>query len=115
GADFLDLLERDRERAVARGQARQIFDKGPKLRQTHVQLRILVGDPAQILRRRLEFFQRIGGFRGDRLDDIEHLRNRFAEIRYSFAGENFAVARAAGTVVALGDVDRHFAEQPERD
>ena len=67
------------------------------------------------MRRRLKFLQRVGRFDGDRLDDIEHLRNRFAEIRDPFARENLAVAGPAGAFVALGNIDCDFAKQPERD
>ena len=66
---------------------------------------------AEILRGGLQFLQRPGRFFRHRLNDIEHLRDRFAEFGHAFAGEHLAVAGAAGGFVSLRDIDRRFAEQ----
>ena len=87
---FLSASESELSR---RGQVRQVFGEGADLRERHVQLRVFVRDPAQILRGRLQFLQSVGRFRRHRLDDVEHLGDRFAEIRDAFAREHLAIVR----------------------
>ena len=60
-------------------------------------------------------FKVLGRFRRDRLDDIEHLGDRFAEVGDTFAREGLSIVARPEVSLPCGKVDRGFAEQAERD
>jgi hypothetical protein len=77
------------------------------------QLGILVGKAVEILGGLLKVLQRVSGLGRNWLDHFEHLGCGFAQIGRAFSREHLAIFCAPGTFGALGDVDRHVAEQSE--
>ena len=74
GADFFDVGERMRERAVGRGQTGEVFAERLELGESEIQLGILVGEMVQIIRGLLKVFHGVRRFGGDRFDDFQHSR-----------------------------------------
>ena len=74
----------------------------------------VIGEVIEILRGGLQFLHRGGRFRRHRLDDLEHLGRRFAEIGNALPGKHLATFGATRGIGSLGNVDRHLAEQAER-
>ena len=84
-----------RQGAVRRSQIGKMLAKGLELTQRKGQLGVLVGETVNVLCSLLKVFHRISRFGCDRFDDFHHLCRGFAQIGCPFAGEHFAIFRAA--------------------
>ncbi len=74
-----------RERAVGRGQTREVFAERLELGEREIQFGVFVGDTIEILSGVLKVFHRVRRFVGNRFDDLQHFRCGLAEIGGAFA------------------------------
>ena len=109
GADFFDVGERMRERAIGRGQTGEVFAERLELGESEIQFGVFVGEFIEILGGVLKVFHRVGRFVGNRFDDLQHFRCCLAEIGCAFACERVALFCAAGLLCALSEIDCHVA------
>ena len=102
GADFFDVGERMRERAVGRGQTGEVFAERFELGESEIQFGVFVGEFIEILGGVLKVFHGVGCFVGNRFDDLKHFRRGLAKIGCAFACKSFRRSLLDRTLVCPG-------------